>query len=393
MYLRSISYSEFKGQPNYWSVQKMQFGTVNLIVGKNSSGKSRVINIITALAQAVSGKNAQFNDGVWSAEFDRFKGLQKENQKFKLIFEGGGVAHESFKVKSDVLMERGATGEGFVTNRKGSRVKYSVAREKLMSVMRSDPYQHPQFQQLQAWASNLCVYRFGSDFGKGNFSMQNHMSPGAAVDKLDLSVSADNPTNVFLQTKEKFGEDFISLMLRDLDAVGYPCLYIGLEPVIQIGGMVPLGLAIKEKGLDCYTRQNDMSQGLYRALALLVQFNANILWAQSYKVGRELLPGDAPMIIIDDIGEGLDYDRSKRLINLLVTKALEFNVQLIMSSNDRFIMNDVPLEYWTVLNREGPEVKPFNYSNSKNLFDDFEYLGLNNFDFFANEYFKSSAQG
>lgn len=395
MYLKSIEYSEHMGAPQAWAVKKLEFGNINLIVGKNSSGKSRVLNVINALAQALSGKSPAFGTGTWTAEFDRLKGLQHEQQIYSVSYADGGVAHERFKIKSDLVMERGAAGDGYVMNRKAGRVKYKVARDRLMAVMKSDQYQHPQFEHIQNWAANVCIYRFGTDFGKGTLAMQNQPSSTFQNDSFDMSGAVDNPPDVFIGTFEKFGQVFKEILLSDLNSIGYPCEDIGMLPVqnIRFGGISPLGLALKEYGLDCVTTQADMSQGLYRALALLIQFNANILWAQSKKVGRELVPGDSPMIVIDDIGEGLDYDRSKRLIAVLVEKALRFKVQILMSSNDRFIMNDVPLEYWTVLHREGCVVRPFNYYNSKEMFDEFEYLGLNNFDFFSNEYFKTSHQG
>jgi hypothetical protein len=95
-------------------------------------------------------------------------------------------------------------------------------------------------------------------------------------------------------------------------------------------------------------------------------------------------------ILIDDIGEGLDFDRSSRLIKLLIEIAEKNdNIQLIMSTNDRFVMNNVPLEYWQVIQRNGGECKVFNYQNSKGKFDEFEYTGLNNFDFLRTDFLNS----
>ena len=49
----------------------------------------------------------------------------------------------------------------------------------------------------------------------------------------------------------------------------------------------------------------------------------------------------------------------------------------------RFIMNAVPLESWSLLRREGGDCRVYNYRNSKKIFDDFKFTGLNNFDFLA----------
>ena len=117
-----------------------------------------------------------------------------------------------------------------------------------------------------------------------------------------------------------------------------------------------------------------MSQGMYRVLALLV--NINYL----------LLKKASTCVIIDDIGEGLDFERSCKLISLLRQKAQDSNVQIIMSTNDRFVMNEVPLTEWTVLHRVGSVVHVSNYHNSKEKFDEFKFTGLSNFSFFEMDY-------
>jgi hypothetical protein len=47
------------------------------------------------------------------------------------------------------------------------------------------------------------------------------------------------------------------------------------------------------------------------------------------------------------------------------------------------VMNEVPLKYWTVVIRIGSLVKVKNYENSRDEFEKFEKLGLNNFDYFV----------
>jgi hypothetical protein len=60
-----------------------------------------------------------------------------------------------------------------------------------------------------------------------------------------------------------------------------------------------------------------------------------------------------------------------------------------MSTNDQFIMNAVNIEHWAVIVREGNKISLFNYENSREIFEEFKFTGLNNFDFYASEFFKS----
>ncbi|WRH65969.1 MAG: hypothetical protein RSE13_20020 [Planktothrix sp. GU0601_MAG3] len=117
-----------------------------------------------------------------------------------------------------------------------------------------------------------------------------------------------------------------------------------------------------------------MSQGMFRSLSLFIQINYSLLLSKP------------SCIVIDDIGEGLDYERSSSMIKILIEKAQTGLVQLIMTTNDEFIMNGVPLEYWSYIERKPGSAKLHNIFNSKDKFDQFEFIGLNNFDFFTSKF-------
>src|SRR5207244_1908095 len=105
--------------------------------------------------------------------------------------------------------------------------------------------------------------------------------------------------------------------------------------------VTPIILYVKERDLPDVTQQTGMSQGMFRALSIIIHMNYAVI------------ANRPSCVIIDDIGEGLDFDRSCRLIDLLRRRTYESTVQLLMSTNDRFVMNHVPLEEWSVLDRRG----------------------------------------
>ena len=166
-------------------------------------------------------------------------------------------------------------------------------------------------------------------------------------------------------------------IIDDFSRIGYPIEKISVVeknvPGVSLG--VPF-IEIQEKDLKCATPQLAMSQGMYRAFSLIVIIE-HILSIRQHC-----------MVAIDDLGEGLDYQRATHIINLLFEKVKDSNIQLIVTSNDRFVINAVDSKDLILLERKGHIVVSFNYIKDKEKFDEFELTGLNNFDFFSGEMYK-----
>ena len=202
---------------------------------------------------------------------------------------------------------------------------------------------------------------------------------GSPQEELNLKDS-NQAVIIFQKGKAKYGSDYVQLIVDDMKKIGYELEDILIQEMGWIGNKRALsGISVKEKELAAMTYHHEISSGMFRALSLIIQLNYSLLAS---------LPS---CIIIDDIGEGLDYIRSTALIELLIKKVEDTtrNVQLIMSTNDRFVMNSVPLKYWSVIRRFPHKAKFYNYRNSKPLFDEFEFTGLSNFDFFSSNYLES----
>ena len=183
----------------------------------------------------------------------------------------------------------------------------------------------------------------------------------------------------FRKGENAFGNTFKESIKEDMAAIGYGLEDVGVKPPISIRFEGPFSgelvcLYVKEADLKDITDQQNMSQGMFRALSVIVHMNYSEM------------ASSPSCVIIDDIGEGLDFERSCALIELLMRKVERSRVQLIMATNDRFVMNKVPLEAWSVLQRDGGKCRVRNYENSKALFDEFKFTGMCNFDFFAVDY-------
>jgi recombinational DNA repair ATPase RecF len=58
MILRKINYHEFKGESNYWELKDLTLERINLLVGKNATGKTRTLRIIDTLSHLITDKGS-----------------------------------------------------------------------------------------------------------------------------------------------------------------------------------------------------------------------------------------------------------------------------------------------------------------------------------------------
>ena len=76
MRIKHIKYYENKGQPNYWQVSDISLQQTNLIIGINSTGKTRLLSVIGSFAKIIAQK-ARMN-GHFKVEFSN----KLRNHKF-----------------------------------------------------------------------------------------------------------------------------------------------------------------------------------------------------------------------------------------------------------------------------------------------------------------------
>ena len=377
MKLDLMYHCQNKGLPSEWRIEGCDLGNINLIVGKNASGKSNILKSIDIISGLLSGRMSFDTEGGsmgWKLLFDSHNKI--DEKVYTLEIENGKVIQESFRVGSKTYLNRQESGEGRIWAQKlGEDIDFQTPVNELAALKRRDSIQHPFFEELYIWASLLRYYQFGTDLGINSFITTEN------IDILRKSINlknADHVTGIFKLGETELGDVFVESIKSDMKLIGYELSDIGTKnssfyPVN--GKLTPQGLYVQESDLKDNTEQIFMSQGMFRALSLIIQVNYS------------LLASKPSCILIDDIGEGLDFERSSAMIQLLIDKAASGLVQMIMTTNDRFIMNGVPLEYWSVIERQPGLAKLHNIHNSKQVFDEFKFTGLNNFDFFSTQFY------
>lgn len=380
MKLESIIYTEFDEKPYAWRLDEFEFSNINLMVGKNATGKSRVLRVVNGLARLVDGsiQPNSLSDGNYAATFTGEKEHSGPNKiKYSFKIHENKVTNEELYIDDVEKLKRGAGGKAtleFAKNR--ILIDIQVPETVLAVSARRDSDQHPFFEYLHQWASTVKYLEFSKIEGQLGAAFEGPLT-------FEMANSSPLQNSLHLITKlakERFGRSFDSAVINDMRRVGYEISEFGLMPVKGMSiplakSSSPLVLYVVENGIDLKMIQGMLSNGMLRTLATLIFLHASRLNKK-----RDCL-------LIDDIGEGLDYDRAKKLISIIVEEAERGYMTLVMSTNDRFVMNGVPLKYWSVIQRDLGKVKVFNIKNSEGAFLEFEKYGFNNFDFFSKEFF------
>ena len=371
MRLKSIKYTEFEELPKEWALDNFSLEAINLVVGKNATGKTRSLNLISNLAQILSGrkKPSELITGNFDVLFEHGDCVLS----YVLHIQDHKVVSEIFKENENVRLARGEGGKGEIYHAKEQRMlDFQTPDHEAAAVARRDSIQHDFLRPLSEWGAGVRHYAFGEAMGRNNIAVLSD-----TANPPDPS-NAEQVIGLFRKADKHYPGTFKKKVMQLMQEVGYDLEDIRVEslssfPLLPNAFMTgtPVVLVVKERSLSAPTEQFAISQGMFRALSVII----NIQYA---------INEDTPScVVIDDIGEGLDFDRSCRLIEIIRSSSIDSNIQLIMSTNDKFVMNNVPMSEWSVLVRNGGRISVRNEHNSKQLFDAFKYTGLNNFDFLA----------
>ncbi len=375
MYLRKFSFRENAGKKIEWLIDDVSLGEINLVVGKNSSGKTRTLNALSDLVSMVRGKGTSASGPV---SYELLFRNSENMMKYELEYDLETIRMERLYVEEELVLERGEGGSGIIKYEAtpGSIfLEFEIPHEQLACFAKRDRLQHPFIEIIHGWAISLRRFDFSGDLGKTRYALKSAFE----AKEVDWSITNNSLVPVITIATEEFPE-FREQVVKDMQGIGYDLEDFGIihfSEHFSHSTQDRYAVYNTEAGLEKQVTQRDMSQGMFRAFSVLVQLNYYILC------------GHKGFVIIDDIGEGLDFGRAKQLVQLLIGKAKKSGIQLIMSTNDSFIMNAVDIENWAVIMREGNKISLYNYENSREIFEEFKFTGLNNFDFYASEFFRS----
>lgn len=391
MYLKSISFSHKPSEGDGWFIENCSFDAINLIAGKNASGKTRLLQCINNLVLLLSSDKAKIKDNITVNWLIKLQDTSEEIF-YEFSYENKRILKEEFKINNKLYLLRDSEGKGSIRYTEPDQmIAFEVEKDKIVLTSKRDKKQHPFLEKLLLWANSVFLYNFGGLLGKNTLAKLELKSDKLEMDDLsEINKDEESVVPKFILGIKKFGNEFKNRVISDFNSIGYYVEDINTIP-FELSKSdnklkdlpIPDMLYIIENGSSDKIFQPNISQGMFRVLSLLIQLTY---------LEYNLAPNST--ILIDDIGEGIDFDRATKLIKLLISKAekLTDKMQLIMTTNDRFVMNNVSLDYWIVVDKahDNNNINFYSRRSDPILFESFKDIGLNNFDFFTGEYYKQN---
>ena len=166
MKLIELSYEQYPNSDQHWKIEKLNFDpNINLIVGKNATGKTKIYNVIHNLTRLLSGlKKDMFTSGYFDVLFLR----DDIKVRYLLEIKNETVVREEFWYGEERKLIRDKKGKGEIHYSEDNiSLSLTVAHNTLAVVQKRDPFQHPEMEYLIQWSEKVLAFAFGTDMGKG----------------------------------------------------------------------------------------------------------------------------------------------------------------------------------------------------------------------------------
>src|SRR5262249_40509386 len=151
------------------------------------------------------------------------------------------------------------------------KIRFKPPENELAAVARRDSLQHPFLEPLHEWALGVRHYAFGTTLGREFFALL--IKDGPEPNERD----ANQIVGIFRKAQKEFGARFVEAVLRDMEEIQYHLEEVSAYPSAAIklvseslpGDVVVLG--VRERGIGGVVEQQEMSQGMFRVLSVLIQ--------------------------------------------------------------------------------------------------------------------------
>ncbi len=343
-----------------WRFEPIQFSDLTLLVGVSGVGKTQILQSIMNLRKIAKGSS--FNGVEWKISFCvnnkqyYWEGKFEEKKVASLIIEDERVENNKFKILQEILF----INQEIIIERNEKEIIFKGKQLPKLSPFQSAVDILGEEEDISPIKNgfNKIIY---SDHSTGEVVNEIYPLIYASLAREDFTLEDIQKRNLPIQIKlalayehnpiffTKIKERFIDVFLQVED--------IKIEPdennnsLSKIIAEYPF-IQIKEKGVNNWISQNQISSGMFRTLM---------------HISEIYLSGKDTVILIDEFENSLGVNCIDVLTDLLLKNR---NIQFIITSHHPYIINNIQMEHWKIVTRKGGivtarDAKDFNLGKSR----------------------------
>jgi hypothetical protein len=353
---------------HHWKLADLKFSKFTIIAGLNGTGKTRTCNVIRNTVKKIVEPMKTLFLGKTDLTFSI-----SENESYKLMISIEEDDDRKRSIKKEELYDVGGTGalfnrDNLLFNRRviydavsKQHTNYSPPDDTLTFHVRRDKVSYPYIEEI---INQMRKFHFLDSEEPRSIAVG-----GIYGGKLPVQLPIEILPSLTPLWFGNIADDKKSEILNDINSLGFPIKNIFVKEIILGGQRIPM-LYFEEEGVKGTYDFVQVSSGMKKIVFLIVFLH---------------LIEKGSCVLIDNVGDGLDYKRS---INILpIVEKIAEDKQIIISTNNEILLNQTDIRNWNILFREGDIVKAFNYENSKEQLMNFANTGLSNYEYFQDKYF------
>lgn len=361
MKINQLSYYDKKIE---WRLEPIEFSKLNLLVGISGVGKTQILKSIMNLRRIARGHslNGVMWDVILSINNNKYqwKGEFENNKLLSLIYDEEESDEKKFRIINEylylngqLLIERTDGGIKFKGNKLPKLSRFTSAinilnEEDDISPVKEGFNKLVYSDQSRSDSFNGMVYSVISmiDYERiaNKYCSLNKIQSSGLPTQIKLALTYKYESNTFQQIKD----EFINIFEHVEDLKIEPNQDENLPKSISEYPFVK----IKEKSVDTWIQQNQMSSGMFRTLM---------------HISELYLSADDTVILIDEFEHSLGINCIDILSDLLLENR---KLQFILTSHHPYIINKIGMEYWKIITRKGgvvtaKDIKDLNLPKSR----------------------------
>ncbi|MDX2254745.1 MAG: ATP-binding protein [Pseudanabaenaceae cyanobacterium bins.39] len=346
-----------------WKLEPVEFSNLNLLVGVSGAGKTKILDAIFNLQRIAKGES--LNGIEWSIIFStkdneeylwtgKFKTIENSDINFVYEFDSDNQAeilNESLVLNQKLLVKR----EGTQIEFNGNILPKLSAFESVVEIFKNEKLIKPVwngFRQInhsdETMVSQKQIYHVPFSLLLSKHTTEEDIINSEFRTQVKLALIYRNVPKLFEGIKNKFLQIFPTVEDIKIESFnGYT-----IKEIPDALNEFPF-MYIKEKGVESWIEQGDMSSGMYRTIIHIAEL---------------YLSPHGSLIIIDEFENSLGINCIDAVTEDLILN--QGDLQFILTSHHPYIINNIPMDYWKIVARKGGMVtvrnaKELNLGKSK----------------------------